>query len=53
MNGELLRELVRAHYNKDTGRFDVLLSQFVESQRLAGRVAIAGRLAEIREIAGS
>jgi hypothetical protein len=47
VNGELLCELVRAHYDNDKERFDVLLMQIIESQRLTGSTAVAGRLADI------
>ena len=47
MNGELLCELVRAHYNGDTNYFDVLLQQIINSQRLTGSAAVADRLAQI------
>lgn len=47
MNGELLCELVRAHYDGDAGRFDVLVQQVIDSQRLTGSADVASRLAEL------
>ncbi len=47
MNGELLCELVRAHYDSDITRFDVLVRQIIDAERLTGSAVIADRLADI------
>lgn len=48
-NGELLTELVRAHYQADHKRFSNVLSQLISAESRSGHLQIARKLRELRE----
>lgn len=47
INGEYLCELVRAHYDGDDARFNVILQQIIGSETRKGDSEAAGRLRSI------
>jgi SpoVK/Ycf46/Vps4 family AAA+-type ATPase len=46
--GELLTELVRAHYNDEPSRFGTILGQVIAAESRAGHTQVARRLRELR-----
>lgn len=46
--GELLTELVRAHYNDESARFGTILGQVIAAESRAGHTQVARRLRELR-----
>lgn len=47
VNGELVAELIRAHYDGDEARFSVLARQAIASEELHGSAEVAQRLREV------
>jgi len=50
--GELLSELVRAHYADDERRFGTILGQLIAAESRSGHLQVARRLREVREEGG-
>jgi len=48
--GELLSELVRAHFDDDRVRFSNVLSQLIAAESRSGHIQVARRLKEIRDL---
>lgn len=48
MNGEFVSELVRAHYEGDDTRFDVVLRQIIAAEIGIGSQEVAQRLTDLR-----
>lgn len=47
--GELLSELVRAHFADESTRFDTILNQVIAAEARAGHTQVAHRLRELRD----